>query len=131
MVRLAGLSIFFTSTTRVGTKTSRRFAPLLLSTLHCKKLDHMNLSSKVTIPSQVMARQVGDEQVILDLASGTYYGLDPVGARIWQLLVDGKTLQQARDIMLAEYEVSMEDIDRDLDLLVSSLCEKRLIEMSA
>lgn len=91
----------------------------------------MNLSSKVTIPSQVMARQVGDEQVILDLASGTYYGLDPVGARIWQLLVDGKTLQQARDIMLAEYEVSMEDIDRDLDLLVSSLCEKRLIEMSA
>jgi len=49
----------------------------------------MNLSDKVTIPAQVMARTVGDETVILDLASGTYYGLDPVGARIWQLMSEG------------------------------------------
>ena len=52
----------------------------------------MNLSDKVTIPTQVMARTVGDETVILDLASGTYYGLDPVGARMWQLMTDGQTL---------------------------------------
>ncbi|MBK9987508.1 MAG: hypothetical protein IPP21_11335 [Betaproteobacteria bacterium] len=42
----------------------------------------MNLSDKVTIPTQVMARTVGDETVILDLASGTYFGLDPVGAHV-------------------------------------------------
>ena len=34
---------------------------------------------------------LGDETVILDLASGTYYGLDPVGARIWQLMAEGQT----------------------------------------
>jgi len=33
----------------------------------------MNLTDKVTIPEQVMARQVGEETVILDLASGTYF----------------------------------------------------------
>ena len=40
----------------------------------------MNLSDSLSIPSQVMARTVGDETVILDLASGTYFGLDPIGA---------------------------------------------------
>ena len=42
----------------------------------------MTLSDKVYISPQAMARTVGDETVILDLASGTYFGLDPVGARM-------------------------------------------------
>jgi hypothetical protein len=57
-----------------------------------KDVNHwnMNLSDKVSIPTQVMARTVGDETVILDLANGTYYGLDPVGARMWQLMSEGQ-----------------------------------------
>lgn len=91
----------------------------------------MNLTEKVTIPPQVMARTVGDETVILDLASGTYYGLDPVGARIWQLFVDGQTLAQVRDTMLAEYDVSVDDLERDLNRLLSELSDKNLISLVA
>ena len=89
----------------------------------------MNLSDKVSIPTQVMARTVGDETVILDLTSGTYYGLDPVGARIWQLFADGQTLAQVRDIMLAEYDVSVDDLERDLNRLLSELSDKNLISL--
>ncbi len=32
---------------------------------------------------------VGDETVILHLVNGTYYGLDPVGTRIWRMIGDG------------------------------------------
>ena len=60
----------------------------------------MNLSDKVNVPPEVMARTVGDETVILDLTSGTYFGLDPVGARIWQLLTEGKSLSAVCDAML-------------------------------
>ena len=42
----------------------------------------MDSETKLVIPAQVMSRQVGDETVILDLGSGMYFGLDPVGARI-------------------------------------------------
>jgi len=87
----------------------------------------MNLSNKITIPAQVMARQVGEETVILDLASGTYFGLDPVGARIWQLLTEGKTLAEVCAAMLAEYEVSREDIERDVLKLAEDLHAKQLI----
>ncbi len=87
----------------------------------------MVLSDKVTIPVQVMARQVGDETVILDLASGTYFGLDPVGARIWQLLGEGKTLDDVCEVMLSEYEASREEIERDVLRLAEELGAKKLI----
>ena len=90
----------------------------------------MHLTDKVTIPEQVMARQVGDETVILDLASGTYFGLDPVGARIWQLMTEGKSLAEVCATMLAEYEVTREDIERDVLRLAEELCAKQLISVT-
>ncbi|MBP8283751.1 MAG: PqqD family protein, partial [Chromatiaceae bacterium] len=56
---------------------------------------------------------MGDETVILDLASGTYFGLDPVGARIWGLMGESKTLAEICGQMLEEYEVSREELERD------------------
>ena len=81
----------------------------------------MNLSDRVSIPAQVMARTVGDETVILDLASGTYFGLDPVGARIWGLMGESKTLAEICGQMLEEYEVSL-PLARELTELFSAQC---------
>jgi len=91
----------------------------------------MNLADKVTIPEHVMARQVGDETVILELASGTYFGLGPVGARIWELLGEGRTLAEVCESMLAEYDVSRDEIERDLSELLDALGEKGLIKVES
>ena len=91
----------------------------------------MNLTDKVTIPEQVMARQVGEETVILDLVSGTYFGLDPVGARIWQLLGEGRTLAEVCESMLVEYEVSRDEIERDVNELLAALVDKSLIKVES
>ncbi len=87
----------------------------------------MKLTDRVRIPPEVLARQVGEETVILDLSRGTYYGLDPVGARIWQLLAEGRTLAEAGDAVAAEYEAPRETIERDLLALVGDLLKQRLI----
>lgn len=87
----------------------------------------MKLSDKVSIPPEVMARTVGDETVILDLASGTYFGLDPVGARIWELLGEGKTLAEVCDQMLEEFEVSREELERDILRLAQELADQGLV----
>lgn len=75
-----------------------------------------------------MVRQLGEETVILDLASGTYFGLDPVGTSIWQLMESGKTLREVCDSMMKDYEVSREDIERDVLTLATNLRERGLIE---
>ena len=90
----------------------------------------MNLSDKVSIPPQVMARTVGDETVILDLASGTYFGLDPVGARIWELMGEGKTLSEVCGQMLEEYEVSRDDLERDVLRLAQELTDQGLVGLA-
>jgi hypothetical protein len=87
----------------------------------------MNLNGKVNIPKQVMARQVGDEVVILDLASGTYFGLDPVGARIWALMGEGRTLAEICATMLEEYEVEREQLEADVLRLAAELLERGLV----
>ena len=91
----------------------------------------MNLTDKVTIPAEVMARQVGEETVILDLASGTYFGLNPVGARIWQLVSEGRALAEVCESMLDEYEVSREELERDLSGLLDTLTDKGLIKVES
>ena len=87
----------------------------------------MNLSDKITIPAHVMARQVGDETVILDLAGGTYFGLDPIGARIWQLIGEGKALGEVCEALLVEYEVSRDQLEGDMERLLQELGGKGLI----
>ena len=90
----------------------------------------MNLSAKVSIPTQVMARTVGDETVILDLASGTYYGLDPVGARMWQLMNEGQPLAAVCETMLDEYEVTREALEGDIRRLTEELQAKGLVSLA-
>ncbi|MDP3620166.1 MAG: PqqD family protein [Ramlibacter sp.] len=87
----------------------------------------MTLMNKVRIPSQVMARQVGDEMVILDLASGNYFGLGPVGARAWQLISEGRTFADACEVLVDEYDVTRDVLEGDLLRLKEQLISRGLI----
>ena len=88
------------------------------------------LTEKITISSQAVARDVGEETVILHLGNGTYYGLDAVGARFWQLMREGKSLGEICDAVLDEYEVSREDLERDMTVLIKDLVAQDLISTS-
>jgi hypothetical protein len=87
----------------------------------------MNLDTTLTVPPQVMSRMVGDETVLLDLASGLYFGLDGVGQRIWQAVADGKKLSETVDIIVAEYEVDQDQATADVLQFASTLLERGLL----
>jgi hypothetical protein len=84
-------------------------------------------SELMNIPSHVMARQVGDETVILDLASGLYFGLDEVGSRVWDLIGRGNSMSAVYETLIAEYEVPPEALREDLQALVHELCSRGLL----
>ena len=90
----------------------------------------MEAIDKLTISPNAVARQVGDETVIIHLVSGTYFGLDAVGARIWQLMGEGKSLNEICDVVLDEYEVSREDLERDIAGLIKDLVAHDLVTTS-
>jgi hypothetical protein len=81
----------------------------------------------VTVPPQVMFRLVGDEAVLLDLQSGMYFGLDPVGARMWNLLAEGRTLDDVASTVAEEYGVEVGRVQSDILELVATLRGKGLL----
>lgn len=79
------------------------------------------------IPPHVHARRIGDEVVILNVESGTYFGLDPVGARAWDLIAEGASLGVVCQTLLDEYEVGQEQLERDIAQLVQDLRNQGLL----
>ena len=87
----------------------------------------MDLETKPTIPPQVMSRLVGEETVILDLESGIYFGLDGVGKRIWETVIDGSSLGEAVLIIVTEYEVEEAQARTDVLEFAGNLVERGLL----
>ncbi len=79
---------------------------------------------------QVSCNLDGDA-AILNLKNGVYYGLNPVGARLWALVQASRTFAEIRDTLLAEYEVDATQLDADLRTLLAQLVEQGLVEIKA
>ena len=87
----------------------------------------MSPASRFRVPDTVIAQTIAGETVILDLDAGLYFGLDPVGARIWELVAEGATLDAVAAQMVVEYDVARERVESDIDTLVTALLEKSLV----
>lgn len=77
----------------------------------------------------VVAKLVGEELVLLDYEEEVYYGLDPVGARIWELLTAGRTLGEIIDTLLAEYDVTRDQLAADVERVVGELETSGLVKI--
>jgi Coenzyme PQQ synthesis protein D (PqqD) len=75
----------------------------------------------------VVFRDLDGEAVILDLASGTYFGLNDVGTRVWQLITDGSDEAQIVDVIASEYDADRATIAADVTRLLNDLRARRLI----
>ena len=91
----------------------------------------ISLASRVKINEEVLFQELQGEAVLLNLKSGVYLGLDAVGTRIWNLLQRHHVLQEVRDAMLQEYEVSADQCERDLLRLVGEMEQQGLAEVGA
>ena len=83
--------------------------------------------SRVEISPSVIYRDVSGEVVLLNLQSGVYYGLDPVGSRMWQLLMEQRPLDDVCSVMLEEYDVTADVLRADLSKLVDELATRGLV----
>lgn len=88
-------------------------------------------STIVAAAGGAVACELGDEVAILNLESGTYYGLDAVGARIWKLLASPIAVSEIRDSLLQAYEVDAVRCEADVVALVEKLLDEGLVELRA
>ena len=83
----------------------------------------------VVATSSQVACPLAGEVVILEFNSGKYYGLNPVGTRIWNLIQEPRRVSDILDIILDEYDVEPDRCELDLLALLQDLAAHGLMEI--
>ena len=91
----------------------------------------INFNQTAEISSEALFQEVNNEAVILDLKSESYYGLNEVGLRIWQMLGEQKTLRQINESLLDEFDVDAETLTEDMLKLLDDLEKAGLITLNS
>ncbi len=65
----------------------------------------------------------------MGVEAGRYFGLDDVGARVWELVQQPLSVESLCETLLSEYEVSAGELQRDVLELLGELSDKGLIDV--
>ncbi len=88
----------------------------------------LSVGSRVVASKEQVSCELGGEAAILNLKNSVYYGLDPVGARVWTLLQEPRSVMELRDAIVQEFDVTPERCEGDLFALLEKLMAEGLVE---
>lgn len=83
----------------------------------------------VAAPDQ-LSTTVDGQVIIAGLRKGNYYGLDSVGARVWQLVQTPVAAREVGRTIAEEYHVSPDRCEADLLELLEAMARQGLIEVA-
>jgi hypothetical protein len=77
----------------------------------------------------VVAQRLGDEVVAVHLQTNQIFVLNRTGARFWELLGDGATVDELKKKILAEFEVEEEQLEKEFEDFLAVLSKEKLIDV--
>jgi PqqD family protein of HPr-rel-A system len=86
--------------------------------------------STVVVSPGLTAADLGGEAVVLDPQSGRYYGLNELGARIFELARKPRSVERIMQALLQEYDVKADQLKADLIAFLHEMEQRNLIEAS-
>ena len=87
----------------------------------------VSTSTRVMASPDLTLADLGDEAVVLDPSSGTYFGLNAVATRILTLAADPVTTDELVSMLLKEFEVDRRVLARDVAGFVSDLVRRGIL----
>lgn len=73
-------------------------------------------------------REVGDEAVVLESATGTYLTLNATGKLLWQALEGGVTEREMAAMLVEQYGIGEDLAAKDVAAFLDRLRARRLVE---
>lgn len=91
----------------------------------------ISLDSTISLSDEQVACELQGEMVVLSLADGEYYGLNPVAAAVWRHIENPVRVSTLRDALLNEFSgVTEERCTAELARLLAELRDLRLIRIA-
>lgn len=97
------------------------------------RVDERSLfNGSVSSSADVLMQELpGDESIFLNLRTESYFGLDPVGTKMYRALIDTSTVEEAYERLSAQFAVDPERLRRDIHAFVDRLVDQGLLEFHA
>jgi len=90
-------------------------------------MNMIGLSSAIKRNPELVSTDVDGEKVMMSVENGEYFGLDPVGSRIWELIENPIRIESLINLLLEEFDVSREQCENDSFEFLNELLEKNLL----
>ncbi len=90
----------------------------------------VTLDSVVVAHGSLMSSEVDGELVMMDVDKGTYYGLDPVAARIWAAIAEPARLGDVCSSLVERYDVDHDTCAAEVLAFVGQLRDAGLVTVT-
>lgn len=87
----------------------------------------INLQTTIKRNPALVSSDIDGEKVMMSLENGEYFGLDPVGSRIWELIENPISVDKLISLLLDEFEVGEVQCNLDTIEFLNQLQEKNLL----
>jgi Coenzyme PQQ synthesis protein D (PqqD) len=88
----------------------------------------IGLDTKLSRNGDILHAPVGSEEaVMMSVEAGRYYGVNAVGARIWELLEAPKTIVQLCDQICEEFDVDSQTCEFHILKFVNDLIDNGIV----
>lgn len=87
----------------------------------------MDRSTTLTRNDSMVFTDLDDTIVMMDVDEGQYYELDPIAARIWELIEDGSTVGEICDALAEQYEVDPQECQQDTLEFLQTATERGIV----
>jgi len=89
----------------------------------------ITLTSTVVVSGEQVSCDLAGEAAILNLCNSMYYGLDNVGASVWNCIQKPAMVSAVRDVLLKQYDVEAHRCEQDLLKLLREMESEGLIKV--
>lgn len=90
----------------------------------------IQLQSTVVAVDDQVSSALDDEEVILHLESGVYYGLNTVGAAVWERIQTPCRVTPLCDQLHSEFDVERDRLERDVLELLHDMSDEGLVQIA-
>ncbi len=90
----------------------------------------LTLNSVIARSESIMFSDLDGQTIMLNMETGEYYDIDPVGSDIWSRIEQPKSVANICQDLLLVYSVGLEKCSEDVLLFLSELVELGAIEVS-
>jgi len=86
-----------------------------------------HLSGRLRPDPDVVARRIQDEVLLVQMGSNQVYSLNRTGARLWELIAEGRSPLEASERMLEEFDVPEAELRAEMDSFLALLLREELL----